>query len=374
MQQAENHGRCRAVIDGMKHQWPLFAVFATAGLAAVDPGPGAGIYSTANDVLAPSLFLLVGLSLPIAEVQEGAFAWRFHVLCQGYSLLVIPLAYYGLTYHWVKASGVLVGSFPDATLAAMAMPTTTTTCILFTRQANGDDSVTAANAVIGNLVGAVTAPLLLSRLLGGDAAHWDLQTAATDVGLKLLLPLLAGLALQILLSTQVPQCWGSPARKKGIGFSFTLILVLFFYLIFCKAFSGGAHGLSVPDVLKMVGFVTVVHLAVLTGAWFAGTWLSPRRRAALLFCAPQKTEGMAMTLLALIFGGANIGKDTLPIVAYHSIQMVAAACLTAPVAEWIESQPGALGEELDARLMEEAPELPAAGEWGCGDEFKAGAT
>ena len=53
-----------------------------------------------------------------------------------------------------------------------------------------------------------------------------------------------------------------------------------------------------------------------------------QRRIAFVFVAPQKTEGMAIAILAALFGdNPNVGALTLPIVSYHTVQMLVAAIL-----------------------------------------------
>jgi len=50
----------------------------------------------------------------------------------------------------------------------------------------------------------------------------------------------------------------------------------------------------------------------------------------------QKTEAMAFAILQIIFGeGAGI--FTLPVVTYHSVQMIVAASLVGTMREWVQA-------------------------------------
>ena len=72
-----------------------------------------------------------------------------------------------------------------------------------------------------------------------------------------------------------------------------------------------------------------------------------QRRIAFVFVAPQKTEGMAIAILAALFGdNPNVGALTLPIVSYHTVQMLVAAILVPRV----RAHAGALLREPDPTL------------------------
>ena len=63
--------------------------------------------------------------------------------------------------------------------------------------------------------------------------------------------------------------------------------------------------------------------------------LSPPRRIAFALVCPQKTEGMAIALIGIIFPDkANQGEMMLPIVAYHSVQMLIAALIVPLLRAW----------------------------------------
>merc|ERR1712137_554735 len=78
----------------------------------------------------------------------------------------------------------------------------------------------------------------------------------------------------------------------------------------------------------MILWISMVHIVFLCLAWLVGYRLDIRRRIAVALTAPQKTEGMAIAILAIIFKGANDqGLYVLPVATYHSVQMLVAASL-----------------------------------------------
>lgn len=97
-----------------------------------------------------------------------------HVVCQAFSLGLTPALFYLLLYRPGAADALLTPSLAVGLMAAMCMPTTTNTGVMFVQQARGDASVAAINAAVGNLLGAFVAPLTASATLGGAVAQQDL--------------------------------------------------------------------------------------------------------------------------------------------------------------------------------------------------------
>ena len=105
-------------------------------------------------------------------------------------------------------------------------------------------------------------------------------------------------------------------------------MVVLFYLLFCKVLAGGAKGLSFSECTKMIAFVTILHILAFVGAWVASRPLRLPQRIAMVFVASQKSEGMSLTILTAIFDSDDVGLYMLPVVVYHTVQMILASVLT----------------------------------------------
>jgi hypothetical protein len=126
----------------------VVAVVACAGLAVADPKPAvkvsstpapphtdshppvvgcAQVYAVLSEALIVALFLLLGLTLDIEALRQAAGALHVHLFVQLFSLVLTPLAYFGLVYHWrwEVSSGILQPNFAAGVMAALCMPTTT---------------------------------------------------------------------------------------------------------------------------------------------------------------------------------------------------------------------------------------------------------
>jgi predicted Na+-dependent transporter len=403
----------------LRQQWALVAVLATMGVAAAEPTFGSSIYKVASKILIVTLFAILGLTLNLSEMRNSMVALQVHVPVQLFSLVLTPTLYYLAVFRWRwEVPGILCPSFAAGTMAALVMPTTTNTNVLFTQQAGGDVPIAVVNAAVGNILGAVVSPLMAMAFLGGQQAHQDLGSILFKLSQEILLPLLIGLVVQIsarwcysryrsregggadtvkkaLLQSQEEKTqdgggqegeqrggqapaverWQLATLAAGLHALFKMvegaILVILFYLIFCKAFDRKhSASLSARAVAALIGWISMVHLLVLATAWGCSCVLvrycrmQPKQQVAFMMVAPQKTEGMALAILAVIFANdkSEMAMLTLPVVVYHSVQMLVAAMLM----PWLRRI--AAGEEDHRRdsgsRASTAGPCPASGDYG----------
>eukprot|EP00935_MAST-01C_sp_MAST-1C-sp1_P000966 g966.t1 len=296
-------------------------------------------------------------------------------------------------WRWEVRSGILNSGLATGAMAAMTMSTTTNTSVLFTQQAWGDVAVAVVNAAVGNLLGAVISPIMSMALIGGQQAHQDVRAVLLKLCEEITFPLVAGLTVQTIAkflvrraergehghggdpkagsrnddsisapflsggssNSKAEQCRGAAAGKAApqtkalrrvarifqtaLKWLEKAILVMLFYLIFAKAFyrkPGKKTSISARGVAALVVWITALHLLLLALAWLVSRALgahggmTPKQRVAFILVAPQKTEGMAIAILTIIFadvGSADMALLTLPVVVYHSVQMLVAMAL-----------------------------------------------
>eukprot|EP00959_Pyramimonas_sp_CCMP1952_P107608 2249678-Pyramimonas_sp.AAC.1 len=77
-----NNRASAALLDGCRKHNALLATTALALAAFVAPGPGAAAYGTLNQLLIVLLFLILGLTLGLAELGRGLAAVHVHLMCQ----------------------------------------------------------------------------------------------------------------------------------------------------------------------------------------------------------------------------------------------------------------------------------------------------
>ena len=296
------------------------------------PGPGGRIYDVASVPLLVILFALLGFTLNVSELRHALSSPRFHCACQTFTLFATPLAFYFGVYRWGLARRILTSQpLAIGTMATMCMPTTTNTNVMFTQQAGGEVSAAAISAALGNLLGALVTPATVAFSVGeGGVSLHRFLTVFYAISEQIIAPLLAGLALQILLRHRKKDAFLELVRPYCRVLE-TVSIVIFLYLMFCKAFAGGSAVGSVA-LLKLAAFLIVVHLLLFLAACLVCGRVAdtPEQRVAFVFTAPQKAESLGIAILTAIFpGDDDIGVICVPIVVYHTIQMIVAACAVA---------------------------------------------
>jgi sodium/bile acid cotransporter 7 len=338
---------CRSSCQWARQQWVLLATLATIVAAWVYPGAGAHAYKAATKPLLMVLFALMGLEIDLREFRSACIALHFHAALQIFILLLLPLLYWATCHHWHLAenAGLLTKRFAAGAMATMCLPTTTNTGVMFTQQAAGDVSASAINAAVGNFIGALLAPLVASLTLGGEIAHQDAGEVIRSLLEEIIIPLVVGVVIQICIraSVNVREEVDSRVRLCLRSIS-SIVLVLILYFIFCKAFGTSIDGVSVANLVLLTVFLIFVHLIVVVLAWFAGAGFGLKRRISFLLMGSQKTESMGVAIISIIFAKESeyISEYTLPIVVYHTVQLLLGASFVGylrKLAERAESTP-----------------------------------
>lgn len=149
-----------------------------------------------------------------------------------------------------------------------------------------------------------------------------------------LLPLIIGAVCQVIMQRYCTRIFSQ--GQKIFKLAFQLMLVVLIYCLFSKCFKGGMHGLNLSEFVVMTIFVSAVHMVAVCCTWIASSPLCLPQRIALVFVAPQKSEGMAVPIIAAIANANDTGLYMLPVVVYHTVQMILASILTEPLRRRME--------------------------------------
>ncbi|MBN1673055.1 MAG: bile acid:sodium symporter [Kiritimatiellae bacterium] len=308
----------------LKKNWFVLAMLAV--LAAAFAAPGAGAYLNAGKFAGTAavvlVFFLSGFSLPSAAIVKGLREVRLHLFIHVFIFGISPL-YFALT-AW-PFRDVMDGHLIAGIYALACLPTTISSCIVFTQLAGGNVAGTIFNASLSNLLGVFISPLLLTVLLrgGGDALPFG---QVVDIFVKLLvrvlLPFVVGQGFYALFRD-----FSARHKKTSSVLSGCLVLVIV-YLAFCgaagnRALMGQVRRLAWPFAYLAGSNVLMVLLAY-AGARLVG--LNRENTISALFCAPQKTLAMGAPLLAAYFADSPelLGIAILPVLFYHPWQLFVA--------------------------------------------------
>ncbi|MEX0777421.1 MAG: bile acid:sodium symporter family protein [Phycisphaeraceae bacterium] len=265
------------------------------------------------------IFLVSGLSLRLEESIRALGAWRLHMGIQGLNLVLIPLACWLLVRPVADTlpEGLVVGLYLPA-----AVPTTITSCVIFTQFAGGNTAAALLNAVAGNMAGVFISPLLLILMLGASDVQISLDPwqVFAQLGLIVLLPFALGQLLHNRLPTR------NPKFRKIAGQINRSCILLIIYLAFGELFLRDIGEVAWARVLVPLVLLLPAHLLLVLASDAVAKLLRLGRadRVAMLFCAPQKTLSLGVPMATAVLASRPelLGLALLPILVYHPIQLL----------------------------------------------------
>ncbi|MBX3750959.1 MAG: bile acid:sodium symporter [Opitutaceae bacterium] len=270
------------------------------------------------------IFFLYGLTLSFAALRAGALHWRLHLVVQGTTFLVFPLLGLALV---TLAPAAVSADLRLGFFFLCALPSTISSSVALTAAAGGNVAAAVFNATLSSLIGVVLTPLWMAFYLSSGGEGGPLLPVIVDLVLWLLLPMAAGQACRPWLGA-----WAG--RQKGrLHVADRLVILLIIYTSFCNSVQSGLWlGRGATLLLVTLGLCALLFMiAMLLTAWVSRllgfAW--PDRITAM-FCGSKKTLASGVPMANLIFAGQPVlGIVLLPIMVYHSMQLLASGVLAA---------------------------------------------
>lgn len=317
-------------LRALKSNWFLIALLLSIGIGFL-LGEDAGVLNPdgwTTRLIVVVLFLIIGLKLPTDRIRTDLANPRLHIYLQVFVFVVVPLYFLTATLLFREAleGRLLVGIF-----ALAVLPTTISSCIVFTQNTGGNTVASVFNASLANTLGIFLSPLLLSILLstsGQQLPMSELLATLRGLAVDMLLPIVVGQVFRIKLGG-----WATRHSKRlGVASNVLILLVVLFAFARTAAdpnFTRYAAELPGPLVYLMIS-----HLILLGLAYLGAVLLQFNRedRLSTVFVAPQKTLALGVPLLTIFFGGRDVlGVALLPLIIYHPWQLFVAAVLVGTI-------------------------------------------
>jgi solute carrier family 10 (sodium/bile acid cotransporter), member 7 len=299
----------------------LIAAFVAATIFPVR-GALAGIVDALTLAAIFALFFLHGVRLPREALRSGITDWRLHAAILGSTFLVFPLAGLALASLF---SSLLTPALWTGMLFLCALPSTVQSSIAYTSMAGGNVGGAVAAAAFSNLSGVFLTPLLVTLILGAQGVEISLAGIGKIVGL-LFLPFLLGHALRPLLIASVA------ARPKLTTIVDKGTILLAVYGAFSAAVVEGIWTRIPPGMIALLLLLCLLLLAIVLAATAAIGRIggfSIESRAAILFCGSVKSLASGAPMVRILFPGAAAGMIILPIMLFHSLQLIVCAWIAA---------------------------------------------
>lgn len=286
-------------------------------------GTAASVWSIATKLAIALLFFLHGARLSRDVVIAGLLHWRLHIVILAVTFLAFPLIGYA-------SSLVLTGHLsPQLILGLLylcALPSTVQSSIAFTSIAGGNVPAAVCAASASNIAGMFITPLICGFILTAGGHGGVSVDALMQIFLQLLLPFVAGQALQPLIGN-----WVRAHKKILLPIDRGSILMVVYGAFSTGMIEGIWHNFALSDLV----IITLVDCAllgiVLTLTMFGSRKLGFSREdeITITFCGSKKSLASGVPMANAIFAGQAVGAIILPLMIFHQVQLLVCAMIAA---------------------------------------------
>ena len=312
--------QCSGVLARLLPDRFILWLLATVGLAAALPVSGPAAVAVDRLTLAAifALFVLHGVRLPRDALISGVTDWRLHLAILALTFALFPIAGLGLAAAF---PGLLPPELWSGLLFLCALPSTVQSSIAYTSIARGNVAGAVAAAAFSNLVGVFLTPLLVALMLEASGAAVSLAGIG-KIFVLLFLPFLIGHGLRPWLLPLVAN------RPKLTTFVDKGTILLAVYGAFSAATVEGVwRRLPPADLAVLAGLLIGLLGLVLAAAWALGRIgrFARPSRAAIIFCGSVKSLASGAPMARILFPGAAAGLIILPVMIFHTLQLIVCA-------------------------------------------------
>ncbi|KAI8971857.1 SBF-like CPA transporter family-domain-containing protein [Mycotypha africana] len=297
------------------------------------------------------IFLISGLSLRTKILAETILRLRLHFLIQTINLIIIPFTVFGLVLLFFKCHMNINSLLLVGVVIAASTPTTVSSNVVMTKNADGNEASALMNAALGNVLGIFVSPALVSAFQGPLLAatpedesaaqaggQVDFVQVLKQLGLTVLVPLIVGQIFQWFF-TDLAAKIKVKCRLSDVS-SFMLLTMV--WSVFSDAvYSGSFAAVKPKDVVAVAimnaGFYILFSLLCLvlarlplprfieTPAIVKRLRYSREDTVAVMFCGATKTVAMGVPLINVLYQNGDpgtVGVLSTPLLLYHVEQLI----------------------------------------------------
>lgn len=317
-------------MNSFKKQWFSIAIFAVIFIAYLISKTSfilpKDYASFVKFGLIICIFLLSGLTIDSFKLLQSIKNWRLHLLIQIISFVLFPAVV--VFAAWSSNSNDLANFVYVGFIVLACIPTTITSCVVFTRNAGGNEEASLFNATLGNILGIVITPVLIYFIIG-ESIDLDPVAAIKKLVLLVILPFSIGQICRNIFSMNV----NSALAKSGTNWMILAIMLI----AFINAFQQGIE-IELIEFIYILILSLVLKLSFSVFAWYSGnvmkTSFSLADRKCLIITATQKTLALGLPIVTVLFAdNPHLALISLPIIAYHTIQLIVDGVLVGQMAQ-----------------------------------------
>ncbi|KAG0166043.1 hypothetical protein DFQ28_011619 [Apophysomyces sp. BC1034] len=340
------------------------------------------------------IFLISGLSLRTRILAQTILRIRLHLLIQIINLVIIPFFVFGLVLVFFYLRMPMNSLLLIGVVIAASTPTTVSSNVVMTKNADGNEASALMNAALGNVLGIFVSPALVSTFQGPLLAASPEDESANQVGgvvnfisvlkqlgVTVLAPLVVGQAIQWLFTDAVAKI----KVKWRLSDVSSIALLLMVWSVFSDAvYAGSFAAVRVNDIFAIMilnaGFYITFSLLCMALAYlpYPGKpphWISRLRYSredtvAVMYCGATKTVAMGVPLINVLYQNGDsgtIGVLSTPLLLYHIEQLILGNIEVEFLKKWVNQgkqdtdNPRLRDEEdmYDSDNLTEHPSFPA---------------
>ena len=306
-------------MHSIKKQWFSVAIVSSILVAYLFTKSGVIFADTTSTKIKFTLiiliFILSGLTIETQRLRQSLRKWQMHIFIQLVSFVGFPLFVFTSTFlfmPYLLSSPVYIGF-----IVLACIPTTITSCVVFTRAAGGNAEASLFNATLGNIIGIIVTPLLIYLLLSQNI-QMDLLEAIKKLSVLVILPFLTGQIIRNRLKLKVDS-----ASTRSVNNLMVLGIIL---LAFIKTFQQGIE-FEIEQLVYILASCLVIKGISTFFCWYISGLLDSIFTLADQICitltATPKTLAMGLPLVAILFAdNPNLAVISLPMICYYTIQLL----------------------------------------------------
>jgi solute carrier family 10 (sodium/bile acid cotransporter), member 7 len=269
------------------------------------------------------IFFFYGVRLSTSKLIAGLSHWKLHLVVQGTTFILFPV-FTLIAYYFFRSPEYEVWWIGVFYLAVL--PSTVSSSVVMVSIAGGNLSAAIFNASISSLIGIVITPLWMSLFIDNSTfSTSDLSGVILDLSLQVLLPVVVGL----LLHTQLGHI--TERYKNQLRHFDQVIILLIVYRAFSESFTGKMFsGFSATEILALSALMLFFFLVTLSLMQVISSMMKFTRedRITIIFCGSKKSLVQGAVMGQVLFtSAATMGMILLPLMIYHTLQLLAGSML-----------------------------------------------
>lgn len=294
------------------------------------------------------IFFGSGLSLPTSQLSSALKKWKVSLSVQVFHFIFCPI-FFSKTARLCMATGFLSPRLSSGLSVLGCLPPPISSAVILTTVAQGNSAVAILNSCFGSLLGILLTPPL-TVVVSGIQAEVGVGTLLFKLGSTVVFPLILG---QIARNIGMPK----PPRWLGKG-----ILLSIIWHAFSETFARPIP-IGLIDVGCVVICIVAIQILLVTIASCSAVWCKQPRQdvVALGFTCSHKSLTLGMPILMALYGSSdNFIQYSLPLLAYHPLQIILGSAVFVPIFKaYINKETineGTGGDGLQMTSMKETPQ------------------